>query len=53
MVLRKKFDKPGMNELDFIIEENLTNMNFMFNGCPSLKQIKFLSINTSKVNKIA
>ena len=53
IVFQKRFDKLGINEIDFIIEENLSNMCFMFNNCTSLKKIKFISIDTSKVTDMS
>jgi len=41
LVLKKKFDKLGYNTINFIIEENLNNMSFMFLGCSSLKKLNF------------
>ena len=38
IIFQKKFDKIGMNEIDFIIEEKLANMCFMFHNCISLKK---------------
>ena len=46
----KKFNKIGINTIDFIIEEQLTKMNKIFYGCESLIKIEFISIDTSKVN---
>ena len=53
LIFQKRFEKLGLNEIDFIIEEKLNNMCFMFNNCTSLKQIKFISIDTSQVTDMS
>ena len=53
LIFQKKFDKLGINEIDFIIEKELINMCFMFNNCTSLKKIEFISIDTSQVTNMA
>ena len=50
---KKIFNKIGINTIDFIIEEKLTKMNNIFNGCESLIKIEFISIDTSKVNDMS
>ena len=52
LVFKKKFNKLGINFLNFIIEGELNNMSFMFNNCQSLKKVIFKSINTRKVTKM-
>ena len=42
LVLVKKFDKIGLNTIDFIILEKMTNMELLFKGCSALKQIIYL-----------
>ena len=37
LIYKKKFDKLGLNTIYFIIEKKLDNLNFIFNGCSSLK----------------
>ena len=49
LILNKKFESIGINTVDFIIEEKLNNMNFMFYNCESLKIIEFISFDTSNV----
>ena len=49
LVFKKKFNKPGLNIVDFVIEGQLTDMSYMFNECRSLKKIEFFNIDTSKV----
>ena len=49
LILQKKFDKNGIHTIDFIIEEPLNNMSFLFSGCTSLTQVEFLSCDTSQV----
>ena len=49
LILNKKFESIGINTVDFIIEEKLNNMNFMFYNCESLKKIEFISFDTSNV----
>ena len=46
----KKFNKIGINTIDFIMEGKLTKMNNIFDGYKSLIKIEFISIDTSKVN---
>ena len=48
----KKFDKIGLNTIYFINEETLTDIGFLFNGCSTLKQIKFISFDTSTVTNM-
>ena len=38
LIFKKKFNKLGINTIDFIIEEKLNNMSFMFYNCTSLKK---------------
>ena len=52
LVFRKKFDKIGLNTIEFLVDGNLTNMGFLFNGCSSLKQIEFISFDTSQVKNM-
>ena len=42
-----------MNTVDFLIEDDLKDMKFMFLKCTSLKRIEFLNIETSKVYFLA
>ena len=48
----KLLDKSGVNTIDFIIKGKLTNMNYIFLECESLKKVEFISINTSKVTSM-
>ena len=52
LIFKKKFNQIGINTIDFIIEETLTNMSFMFFNCNSLKKIEFISFDTSKVTSM-
>ena len=52
LVFKKKFNKMGIHTIDFIIEDSLTNMNFMFDNCTSLKSVEFISIDTSRVKQM-
>ena len=52
LIFKKKFDKIGLNTIDFIIEGNLNNMSYIFNNCSSLKQIQFLSFDTESVTNM-
>jgi len=52
ITLTKKFNQIGLNVIEFIIEEQLTNMSYMFNNCSFLKKIEFISIDTSKVTDL-
>ena len=50
LVLKKKFDRKGINIIDFIIEGKINNMKYMFNKCHKLKEIKGINnFNTTKV----
>ena len=49
VIFTKKFNKIGINTIDFIIEGKLTNMSCIFCDCDSLIKIEFISIDTSKV----
>ena len=42
-----------MNTVEFLIEDDLKDMKFMFLKCTSLKRIEFLNIETSKVYFLA
>ena len=53
LIFKKRFNKLGYNTIDFIIEDQLTNMSFMFNLCSSLKKVEFISIDTSKVTNMS
>ena len=46
LILQKQFDKLGMNTVIFVIEENLSDMSFLFNECYSLKKIQFFNFDT-------
>ena len=52
LIFRKKFDKLGINTIDFIIEEKLNNLSYLFYKCSSLKKVNFISFETSQVNKM-
>ena len=49
LIYLKKFNKIGINIIDFIIEGKLTNLSFIFKDCKSLIKIEFISIDTSKI----
>ena len=49
----KKFNKIGINTIDFIIEEKLTKMDRIFYYCESLIKIEFISIDISKVKDMS
>ena len=49
LIFKKRFNNIGINTIDFIIEEQLTNLKFLFFNCTSLKKIEFLSFDTSQV----
>ena len=53
LIFQKKFDKMGMNEITFIVEEKLNNMSFMFNDCSSLKEIYFINFETIKATSMS
>ena len=52
LIFEKKFDKFGLNTIYFMIEQRLTNMGFLFNKCSALKQIDFISFDTSQVTNM-
>ena len=49
VVFKKKFNKIGLNQIDFIIKGKLKDTTCMFNDCSSLKNIEFFSFDTSHV----
>ena len=49
----KKFNKKGINTIDFIIEGILTNMSWIFYDCKSLIIIEFFSIYTLEINNMS
>ena len=53
LVLKKKFNNIGINTIDFIIDENLTDMIYMFYDCKSLIKVEFFYIDTSRVTNMA
>ena len=52
LTFTKLFDSQGINVINFIIESKLTNMNFMFNNCTSLKEVNFSNIETDQVTEM-
>ena len=52
LILKKKFDKIGINTIYFEIEDNLNDMSFLFNNCLSLKEINFISFQTDDVKNM-
>ena len=42
LIFKKKFDKIGINTVDFIIEKNLNNMKCIFLNCTALKKLNLL-----------
>ena len=52
LIFKKKFSKLGINVIYFIIEENLTNMSFMFNKCTSLRKINFINFEKIQVTNL-
>jgi len=48
----KRFDHLGINFIDFIIEDKLTDLSFLFNKCSSLKTIIFFNIETDQVSNM-
>ena len=48
IALKKKFDKIGLNTVDFVIEGKLNNLCFMFKDCSALKNIEFIFFDTKK-----
>ena len=53
LFFQKKFNKIGINKIDFIIDENLDNMSFMFSKCSSLKRIEFISFEINQVTNMS
>ena len=52
LIFRKRFNKLGINVVDFIIEEKLNDMSLIFNNCSSLKKIEFISVFAEEVNNM-
>ena len=52
LILQKQFNKLGMNTVIFVIEENLSDMSFLFNKCYSLKKIQFFNFTTIHATKM-
>ena len=52
LIFSKKFNKLGKNTITFICKEKINNMNFMFNDCSTLKEIEFISFDTSEVTSM-
>ena len=52
LIFKKKFNILGLNTITFICERKLKNMNFMFYKCSSLKQVEFISFDTSEVTSM-
>ena len=52
LIFNKKFDKRGDIIIDFIIEEKLTDMSFMFLNCSSLKKVEFIYFDASLVDNM-
>ena len=52
LIFKKKFDNLGINTIDFIVEEKLTNLSYLFSKCSSLIEVKFISFETDQVNKM-
>ena len=44
LIFKKKFDNLGINTVEFIIEENITNLSYLFYRCYSLKTVNFFFI---------
>ena len=49
LTFKKKFDKIGLNTIEFTIKRDITNINCIFNGCSTLKQVHFISFDTSRI----
>ena len=47
-----KFGGSGEYTINFIIEEKLTDMSFMFQNCWSLKRVEFISVETDQVGSM-
>ena len=52
LIFKKKFNKLGINSIDFIIEDKIKNMSYMFYKCSSLKEITFISFETAQATKM-
>ena len=48
-----KFNKKGKYTVLYIFKNNITNTNYMFNGCSSLTNINLSNFNTDKVNDMS
>ena len=52
LIFKKTFNETGINTIDFIIEGKLNNMSYMFYNCSEIKEIEFISFDTSEVTKM-
>ena len=52
LVFQKKFPQLGINKIDFIVVDALENMSYLFNQCSSLKEIKFINMDTALVGNM-
>ena len=52
LIFQKQFNMLGLNTVIFVIEENLSDMSFLFNKCNSLKKIEFFNFETIHPKKM-
>ena len=52
LIFKKKFEKLGINTVEFIIEGKLENMSYLFYRCAVLKEINFISLETAQATKM-
>ena len=45
LIFKKKFDNTGIHTIEFIVEEKLNNLSYLFYKCSSLKEVNFFSFN--------
>ena len=53
LIFQNQFNRLGMNTVIFVIEENLSDMSFLFNKCCSLKKIQFYNFDTIHATKMS
>ena len=52
LAFKKKFDKLGLNTVEFIIEGKLTSISYLFYKCSTLKEVEFINFETTQVTKM-
>ena len=52
LIFKRRFSHTGLRTIIFICEEKLTKLDYMFLGCSSLKEVIFISFDTSQVTSM-